>query len=129
MINPITGNEDWNEGVGAAPIQTDKGAFATDWTKVKAAGVQMALPMAKTYAVKDAVEQFGKLFGKDVARKSQIDYDNILKKENVDHVSDRLSKLIDIAETVENLEELALESEIPEDLKLKFDARYKELSK
>lgn len=79
VINPTTKEVMWNEGVGACPIQTDKGAAATDWNKVKAAGVQMAAPAAKTYAFKDAAESFGKLFGKDLARAEQINYTDLLK--------------------------------------------------
>lgn len=81
VINPITKETDWQDGVGAAPIQTDSGAGATDWTKVKSSGVQMALPSAETYAVKDAAEKFGKLFGKDVNRQVYISYDSLLKYE------------------------------------------------
>lgn len=68
--DPITGEEDWQEGIGAAPIQTEKGAAATDFTKVNTLAVQMAAPAAETYAFKDAVEKFGKLFGKDINRDS-----------------------------------------------------------
>jgi hypothetical protein len=30
----------------------------------------MALPMAKSYAIKDACDHFGKLFGRDLNRKT-----------------------------------------------------------
>lgn len=77
--NPITGEIDHNDGVGAAPIQTDKGAGAMDWNFAKSNGVQLALPAAKAYAIKDAAENFGKLFGKDITRKDVINYDTLLK--------------------------------------------------
>ena len=86
---------DYQEGAGAAPLQTDKGAGAMDWNYAKSTGVQMALPMAKTYAVKDAVEQFGKLFGKDISRKNQIDYDSILKPAKVDPLDERVIIMLD----------------------------------
>lgn len=78
VINPVTKQAEWTDGVGAAPIQTDSGAGATDWSKVKNAGVQMALPMAKSYALKDAAETLGKLFGKDLNRKDHLSYDSLL---------------------------------------------------
>ena len=65
------------EGVGASPIQTDKDAGATDFSKVKASGVQIALPAAESYAIKDAAEKIGKLFGKDLNRGDKIGYDNL----------------------------------------------------
>lgn len=79
VVNPITGETDFNDGVGAAPIQTDKGAAATDWTKIKSAGIQMALPIAESFAIKDAAEKFGKIFGKDLNRKDEISYTSLLK--------------------------------------------------
>lgn len=80
-LDPITGQWDWTDGVGANPIQTDSGAAATDWQKVKAAGVQMAAPAAKSYAIKDAAETLGQLFGKDVNR-SVVNYEAPLTSQN-----------------------------------------------
>jgi hypothetical protein len=78
--NPLTGNEEYQDGVGAVGLQTDKNASATDWTKIKSAAVQMALPAAKTYAEKDAFEAFGRLFGRDVNRDGELVYDNLASK-------------------------------------------------
>lgn len=80
VVNPVSKETEWNDGLGAAPIQTDKGAGAMDWNKAKAAGVQMALPSAESYAIKDACEKFGKLFGKDLNRKENISYNSLLKE-------------------------------------------------
>lgn len=80
VINPITGETEWNDGIGAAPIQTNAGAGATDWDAVKVDGVQKAAPAAESYAVKDAAEKFGKIFGRDVSRKNTMNYNSLLKK-------------------------------------------------
>jgi hypothetical protein len=80
VINPISGQPMWQDGIGAAAIQTDKGAGATDWNAVKTDGVQKAAPAAETYAVKDAAEKFGKIFGRDVSRKGSMNYTDLLKK-------------------------------------------------
>ena len=77
--NPITGETEWNDGIGASPIQTNKDAGATDFNSMKSAGVQMAAPAAETYAFKDAAEKFGKIFGKDL-NVSDIDYNSLLKE-------------------------------------------------
>lgn len=71
VLDPITGQWDWNDGIGAMPIQTAKGAAATDFSQVNTLGVQMAAPAAEAYAFKDAVEKFGKIFGKDLNRKTE----------------------------------------------------------
>ncbi len=81
VTNPLTKEIEWQDGVGASPIQTDSGKGAMDWNFAKSSGVQMALPSAKVYAIKDASECFGKLFGKDANRQTQIDYTHLLKSE------------------------------------------------
>ena len=78
--NPVTNEMEWQDGVGASPIQTDKDAGATDFTKVKAGAVMMAAPAAKSFAVKDAAEQLGQFFGKDLNRADQIAYDAMAGK-------------------------------------------------
>lgn len=81
-VNPLNGETIFQDGIGAAPIQTDKGAGASDWNAVKSDGVQKAAPSAETYAVKDAAEKFGKIFGKDVSRKMNLDYNSLLKQKS-----------------------------------------------
>lgn len=78
VVNPITNSEEWQDGIGASPIQTDKGAGAMDWNKAKSDGVMKAAPSAESYAIKDAAEKFGKLFGKDLNRKDQIEYTSLI---------------------------------------------------
>lgn len=75
--NIIDNQWSWQDGIGAAPIQTDKGAGAMDWNKTKNDAVMKAAPAAESYAVKDAAEKIGKIFGKDLNRKDEIGY-NIL---------------------------------------------------
>ena len=78
--DPVGGEWKWQDGVGAAPLQTDKGAAATDWEKIKNDAVMKALPAAESFAVKDAAEKLGKLFGKDLNRADKIMYDALSKK-------------------------------------------------
>lgn len=79
VVNPITQSEEWQDGIGAVGIQTDEGKGAMDWNFAKADGVMKAAPSAESYAIKDAAEKFGKLFGKDLNRKENIIYDGLLK--------------------------------------------------
>ena len=73
-----------HDGVGAAPLQTDSGAGAVEFDKIKSNAVQIALPAAESYAIKDAAEKLGKIFGKDLNRATEISYDSLGKKyENV----------------------------------------------
>lgn len=68
----------WQDGVGAVALQTDSGAGAIEFDKVKSSAVMMAAPAAESYAFKDAAEKIGKFFGKDINRASQIDYTNLI---------------------------------------------------
>lgn len=67
----------WQDGIGAAPIHTVKGKGAMDWNEVLTDSVMKAAPAAETYAVKDAAEKIGNLFGKDLNRKEDIIYDSL----------------------------------------------------
>lgn len=96
VVDPITGEERWNDGVGAVAIQTDSGAGAMDWNKAKANGVQLAAPAAETYAFKDAAEKFGKIFGKDISRAEQINYTDLLVNKEAAIDIDELRELLDL---------------------------------
>jgi hypothetical protein len=72
--NPITGEWSFHDGVGAKDIQLDKDSKASDMANIKAAGVMMSLPIAKSQAIKDACDHFGKLFGRDLNRKNTIEF-------------------------------------------------------
>lgn len=104
VLDPISGEWDWQDGVGASPIQTKQGAAATDFSQVNTAAVQMAVPAAESYAFKDAAEKFGKIFGKDINRdQSGINYSQMMETrfggKPVLEIPEAL--LIVIAETVE----------------------------
>jgi len=70
--DPITGQWSYQDGVGAMSVQTDKGASASDLSAIKSDAIMKALPAAKSYAVKDAAEQLGVIFGKNLNRKDVI---------------------------------------------------------
>jgi len=78
--NPIDGEMRFQDGVGASPMQTAKDAGATDFSQIKSAAVMMAAPAAESYAIKDAAEKLGKLFGKDLNRKDALGYDMLGNK-------------------------------------------------
>lgn len=80
VFNPISNEWEYQDGVGASPLQVDKGAGAVDWSKIKSAAVQLAAPSSETYAVKDAAEKFGRIFGKDISRKEVISYEILKSK-------------------------------------------------
>ena len=70
--NPLTKEWEWQDGVGAAPIQTDKDKSAADLGAIKTRAVQIAVPIAKAAAKKDAAEEYGRIFGRDLNRKDTV---------------------------------------------------------
>ncbi len=81
--NPTNGEIEWNDGIGASPIQIKANSGgAIDFQNMQSAAIQMSAPAAESYAVKDAAEKWGKIFGKDLNRKDVIDYSSLLKEEN-----------------------------------------------
>lgn len=73
-INPLNGEWDFHDGIGACQLQTAKGTSAADLANINNGALQMAFPIAKTIAIKDACDHFGKLFGSDLNRKDNISY-------------------------------------------------------
>lgn len=105
VVNPLNGEYEWQDGVGAVAIQTNSGAGAMDWNQAKSSGVQMAAPAAETYAVKDAAEKFGKIFGRDLNRRDVLSYDNLLKNNmtNAEKEHERILLMIEDCKTVEEI--------------------------
>ena len=74
-LHPITGEWDFHDGIGASQLQTKSGTSPADLQNINNGALSMAFPMAKTIAIKDAADHFGKLFGADLNRKDVIAYD------------------------------------------------------
>jgi hypothetical protein len=120
-LNPVTNELDYQDGVGAAPLQTDEGASATDWTKIKSSAVMIAVPAAESYAVKDAAEKIGKLFGKDLNRADKILYDSLIGKfdKPADTLEARHKELIDL---IDQLPEIGLQAMYKDECKKAKDS-------
>ena len=81
-IHPPTGEWRYHDGIGATPLQLESGAEAADLASIKKSAVAMALPTAKSQAIKDAVDHLGRLFGGDLNREdlAQFAPDNELSE-------------------------------------------------
>jgi hypothetical protein len=73
-LDPITGDWLFHDGTGAQELQTQKdtGNLKLDMSNVNRGAVTMALPIAKTVAIKDACDHFGDLFGANLNRKDTL---------------------------------------------------------
>lgn len=72
--NPALKIWQFKSGIGAAPINTKKGASPTDFNNIINDSVQKAAPSAKSYAVKNAAQQIGNAFGRYLNREFQHDF-------------------------------------------------------
>ena len=127
-VDPITGETLFQDGVGAAPMQTDKGAGAVDFNHIKNAAVQMALPAAETYAIKDAAEKIGRIFGKDLNRKDLMAYDSLVgrfQEIKEDPATQRIMLLISKATSKTELEKLR--PHLNKDVQELFDTKLAEV--
>lgn len=93
-INPTSGKKEWQDGIGAQPLQTDKGAGATDFNAIKSNAVSLAAPSAESYAIKDAAEKLGKIFGKDLTRKHTVEYEKTILKD-IANIESRANKVLE----------------------------------
>lgn len=76
FLDPITGEWDFHDGVGAQELQTQSGSgnLKLDMSNINRGAVMMALPIAKSVAVKDACDHFGDLFGANLNRKDTLSF-------------------------------------------------------
>jgi hypothetical protein len=89
--NPISGELEFHDGVGAVEIQTEKGASPADMSKINNQAVMKALPAAKSYAIKDAAEHLGDLFGRNLNRAETVAFKG--SRTNVKYNLETLIKL------------------------------------
>jgi hypothetical protein len=75
--HPVNGEWLFHDGIGGAQLQTKKGQSPADLANINNGAVSMAFPIAKTEAVKNAASHFGRLFGSDLNRKSQMKYETV----------------------------------------------------
>ena len=135
----VTNEWTWQDGLGAAPMQTDRGADATDWTRIKSDAVMKAAPAAESYAIKDASEKIGRIFGADLNRKDVQGYNLVNKyvkqaknKSQRDVEIERIKEHIANAKTTVILEQVSEEvfakyRDVPE-LKEQFEIKLHDLS-
>lgn len=97
--NPITGDWSYQDGLGAVPVQTDKGESPSDLSKIKNDAIMKALPAAESYAVKDAAEKLGDLFGKNLNRKDTLAFtdgaysnDKTISNEQLETITEKIKK-------------------------------------
>lgn len=125
-------DEQWTfqDGVGAIGIQTDAGSSAADLTKIKHDAVMKALPGAKAYAIKDAADHIGNLFGRNLNRKDAIqNFDPIVGRQTKTKEQIELERLVELlkrAKTIDDVDRIQESAGEHFDVKL-FENRKNEI--
>jgi hypothetical protein len=109
-LNPATNEMMYHDGVGAQELQTTKGSgnLNMDMSNVNKGAVMMALPIAKSIAIKDACDHFGDLFGANLNRKDIVQFTGdaeLLSAEGI-HNSKEKERVIKHIENANNVETL-----------------------
>lgn len=110
-MNPVTNVMEFHDGIGACQLQVKQGTSPADLSNINNGALSMAFPIAKTLAVKDACDHFGKLFGSDLNRKDAIPFTvdsstanaaNVVPEEIQDSL-DQMTDLVQLEKYVNNL--------------------------
>ena len=128
-LDPITGDWMFHDGVGAEELQTQKdtGTLKIDMSNLNKGAIKMALPIAKTIAIKDACDHFGEIFGASLNRKDIIQFNVDSKLTDLAKTKEeqRMEKLIEKAKDRETLE--GLKAHLTEKLQTQFDTKWSSL--
>jgi hypothetical protein len=73
-VDPVSGEWTFHDGVGAADIQVKSGSSPAELANINKNAVGMALPISKSYAIKDACHHIGRVFGKDLNRSDTMNF-------------------------------------------------------
>lgn len=105
-IHPVSGEWEWTDGLGAAPMQTDKGAKAMDSMSLKHDAIQKAAPTAKSLAVKNALKELGDIFGAGLDSEDDFEVEEVYAEPLPEIDENELQTMLDACTTVEDLREL-----------------------
>lgn len=122
----LTGEMDFHDGIGAIQMQTAKGTSPADLGNINNGAISMAYPIAKTLALKDACDHFGSVFGANLNRKDYLPFGPDEKLSQTAEEK-RLLKLIDVAQSIEDLNEIS--THVTETTQDKFDKKWEQLKK
>jgi len=74
VFHPVRQEWTFHDGAGAMSIQLKSGSAPSDLANINHNSIQMNTPAAVSYALKDAADNLGKIFGRDITRKDTAPY-------------------------------------------------------
>lgn len=95
-LNPVSNDWDYHDGIGAIHLQVKSGKSPADLSNINNGALSMAYPLAKTLAIKDACDMFGKLFGSDLNRRETLPASMDAKKKTNEEKVEEINLLLDV---------------------------------
>lgn len=74
---PLTKKWKKTDGIGAAPINTKKGAGALDFNQIVHDSVHKCVGAAESFALKNAAKKLGRIFGAEIMTDDKVDYSGL----------------------------------------------------
>lgn len=100
-LHPVKNEWRFQDGTGAVDVQKKKGSSPAMLENINFGAIMKGLPAAESYAIKDACEKIGNIFGANLNRKDTLGYE--LSKATTDKYTDESTKS-DYEEIKEGLE-------------------------
>ena len=91
--HPVSGDWMYHDGVGATPLKTDRGFTAADLAHIKSDAVSTGAPAAVSFAIKDAAEHIGNIFGRNLNRKDTVNLSGIYSASDDGQIAEAVSQL------------------------------------
>lgn len=123
--NLVRNDWDFHDGIGAIQLQTKSGSSPADLQNINNGALSMAFPHAKTLAVKDACDCFGKIFGADLNRRDTLSV-SLDKPKPKDKEYERITNHINKSKSIKELQQVEqhLKDKLHKDF---YDVKYNEL--
>jgi len=101
--HPISG---WlyQDGTAAVPVKTKKGENASNMAAILNDAIQTGLPAAESFAIKDAADKIGNIFGGNLNRKDTLDFKPMYSED--EKKKQQVTMAIELLEDAENEETL-----------------------
>jgi hypothetical protein len=102
--HPISGWT-YQDGIAAVPIKTKKDHDASDMAAILNDAIQTGLPAAESFAIKDAADKIGDIFGANLNRKDTLGFTSMYTTDP--KVEEEINQTIEAFEGAETLDDLA----------------------
>lgn len=102
--HPISGWT-YQDGIAAVPVKTKKDHDASDMSAILNDAIQTGLPAAESFAIKDAADKIGDIFGANLNRKDTLGFTSMYTTDP--EVEREIKETIEAMDNCETIDDLA----------------------